>query len=160
MESIKEFNTNIFKDFSESWALVAAGNIDSYNAMTISWGGMGTLWSKSVCTVYVRPTRYTYKFMEENEYFTVSFYDEKYKEDLNIMGTKSGRDIDKVSLTKLTVKKLDNSITFNEAKRTLLCKKIYYQDMDISKFPSDVVKTFYNKDSVHRLYIGEVIGIY
>jgi len=160
MENVKDLNTNIFKDFGDSWALVAAGNINHFNAMTISWGGMGTIWAKSVCTVYVRPTRYTYKFMEENEYFTVSFYDENYKEDLNIMGTKSGRDVDKVSLTKLTVKKLENSITFNEATRTLLCKKIYYQDMDSSKFPSDVLKRFYNGDSVNRLYIGEVIGIY
>jgi len=160
MENIKEFKNNIFKDFCDSWALVAAGSVDNYNAMTISWGGMGTLWSKPVCTVYVRPTRYTYKFMEENDYFTVSFYDEKYKDDLNIMGTKSGRDVDKVSLTKLTVKRLENSITFNEANRTLLCKKIYYQDMDSSKFPSEVLKTFYNKDGIHRIYIGEVIGIY
>lgn len=157
---IKDYNLEIFNEFNKTWALVSAGSIDNYNSMTVSWGEMGTLWSRPVCTVYVRPSRYTYKFMEENEYFTVSFYDEKYREDLNIMGTKSGRDGDKVALTKLNVKEVDHSITFKEAKRTLLCKKIYYQDMDSSRFPSEVLEHYYNNDTVHRMYIGEVIAIY
>ena len=33
--------------------------------MTISWGGMGTLWGKPVVTVYVKLCRYTYGFMNE-----------------------------------------------------------------------------------------------
>lgn len=47
--------------------------------MTISWGGLGTLWNKPVVTIYVKPIRYTYEFMENNEFFTISFYDETYK---------------------------------------------------------------------------------
>ena len=34
---------------------------------------MGVLWQKPVVTVYVKPERYTWKFLEKGEYFTVSF---------------------------------------------------------------------------------------
>ena len=52
---------------------------------------MGTLWSKPVVTVYVKPVRYTYGFMNDSEYFTVSFYPEEYRKALGIMGSQSGR---------------------------------------------------------------------
>ena len=56
--------------------------------MTISWGELGTLWNKSVATVYVKPCRYTYNFMEENDYFVLSFFQEEYRDALKIMGNK------------------------------------------------------------------------
>ena len=58
--------------------LVTAGKIDNFNTMTIGWGMIGTIWRKKTFIVYVKPCRYTYSFMENNEYFTISFYDKKY----------------------------------------------------------------------------------
>ena len=72
-----EFSTDIFSLFDKKWALLSAGTKDAHNTMTISWGGMGTLWNKPVVTVYVKPIRFTHKFMNENEYFTVSFLPEE-----------------------------------------------------------------------------------
>ena len=69
-----EFTTDILSVFDKKWALLTAGNEDNFNTMTISWGGLGTLWGKSVATVYVRTSRYTHDFMDSNGYFTVSFY--------------------------------------------------------------------------------------
>ena len=103
-------------DLDKNYALLTAGVKGDFNTMTISWGGFGTLWNKPVVTVYVKPIRYTYKFMENNDYFTVSFYDDKYKKDLITLGTKSGRDSDKISLTSLNPLYLDNSVSFEEAK--------------------------------------------
>ena len=91
-----EFQTEIFSLFGEKWALLTAGTKDSFNSMTIGWGGMGTLWGKPVITVYVKPTRYTYKFMNDSDYFTVSFYPEENRKALAVMSSKSGRDCDKV----------------------------------------------------------------
>ena len=42
------FNTDIFEQFDKKWALLTAGAENSFNTMTISWGGMGTLWNKPV----------------------------------------------------------------------------------------------------------------
>ena len=152
-----------FYDLDRSYALLTAGRKEDFNTMTISWGGFGTLWNKPVVTVYVKPIRYTYSYMENNDYFTVSFYDDKYKKDLITLGTKSGRDTDKISLTGLNPFFLYDSVTFKEAKVTLLCKKIYYQDMDLEviekNLPSDIYDRFYGDDPIHRMYIGEVIDI-
>ena len=65
-----EFNTDIFAQFDKKWALLSAGPKEDHNTMTISWGSMGTLWNKPVVTVYVKPIRFTHKFMNENEHYT------------------------------------------------------------------------------------------
>ena len=150
---------NIYGVFDGSWALLTAGTPENFNTMTISWGGMGTLWNKKVATVYVRPNRYTYEYMENNEYFTISFYPEKYKKDLGILGSKSGRDGDKVALTGFKAKTVEKGVTFDQAKLTLICKKLYWQDMELEKIPEESVKAFFSGDPVHRMYIGEVIDI-
>ena len=86
-----------FEKFNSDWALLAAGPAANCNAMTISWGSMGTIWGKPVITVYVRPDRYTFGFLKENETFTVSFYPEAFRDALKLMGTASGRDGDKAA---------------------------------------------------------------
>ena len=156
---IKAFNTDIFTIYDKDWALAAAGTMESHNAMTVSWGGMGTLWNKPVVTIYVRPSRYTREFTEREEYFTVSFYDEKYREALNVMGTRSGRDCDKEAEAGLTAVPMGESVTFKEAKRTLLCRKLYYQDLDPAGMAKEVQDKQYPVKDFHRMYIGEVIEI-
>lgn len=153
------FETDIFRQFDSKWALLSAGTKDCHNTMTISWGGMGTLWSKPVVTVYVKPCRYTYRFMNDNDYFTVSFYPDDSKPALMLMGSNSGRDIDKDAASGLTVKDLEKAVTYEEAEVTLLCRKIYWQDMDAEHMPEDVVKTHYAVEEPHRLFIGEVVEI-
>ena len=43
-----QFTTDIFAQFDKKWALLCAGTKEKHNTMTISWGGMGTLWSKPI----------------------------------------------------------------------------------------------------------------
>lgn len=157
--NLKEFDLAPFYTIDQEWAVLTVGKEKDFNAMTISWGGLGTIWNKPVVTVYVKPIRYTYEFMQKNEYFTISFYDEEYREDLNILGSKSGKDIDKIALTKLTPEFLEQTTSFKEAKITIVCKKIYFQDLDITKVPSYEANRFYSKEPIHRMYIGEVIDI-
>ena len=147
----------IFSLFNDKWALLSAGTKDKHNSMTISWGGMGTLWNKPVVTVYVRPNRHTYSFMNENDYFTVSFYPEEYRKALTLMGSKSGRDIDKDAASGLTVKDLGKAVSYEEAEVTLLCKKIYFQDMNKENMLLDSAKDFYGDEAPHRIFIGEVV---
>ena len=156
---IDDYNVNIFKKFNNDWALLTVGDKNRYNTMAISWGTLGTLWHKEVVIVFVRKSRYTHEFIENNEYFTVSFYSDKYKKDLGILGSVSGRDKDKVSLTKLTPEFLDNTTTFKEASETLVCKKIYMQDMDINSIPSDIKEKLYSDFDIHTIVVGEVVDI-
>ena len=153
------FETDIFTQFDKKWALLTAGNSEKFNTMTISWGGLGTLWNKPVATVYVRTSRYTYEFMEDNDYFTVSFYPDEYKKTLGVLGSKSGRDMDKMNESGLTAKEVDNSMTFEEAEVTLVCKKLFKQELDVANMPKDVADGFYGSDAPHMMFIGEVLDI-
>jgi len=149
-----------FTVIDKDWMLIAAGPSEAYNMMTASWGGLGTLWNKSVCYVFIRPTRLTYKFMENNSTFSINFFEEKYRKVLNLCGSKSGRDINKMFLPELTVTTENGTVYFNEARLVLICKKLYYQDIDPKYFiEPDLDKNYVNKD-YHRMYIGEIVQSY
>ena len=154
LDNIKPFDL-----FNKSWALVTAGPINNHNSMTVSWGELGTLWRKDVATIYIKPCRYTHQFMENNEFFVISFFDEEYRNSLMVMGSKSGRDVDKDGLAELTPISHKEVTIYKEAKLTLVCKKIYQHDMVLENIPQEAVETYYKEESPHTMYIGEVIEV-
>lgn len=156
---MREFINKAFNVYDKEWALVTAGPVDNFNTMTISWGGLGTLWNRPVATVYVKPVRYTHSFLDANDYFTVSFYDEEHKKALGVLGSLSGRDGDKVAEVGFTPVKAGDSTTFAQAKLTLLCKKIYRQDMITDTMPQFAIDTYYTDEAPHTIFIGEVVDI-
>ena len=153
------FETDIFSQFDKKWALLTAGTPDRFNMMTISWGGLGTLWNKPVATVYVRTSRYTHDFMENNELFTISFFPEQYKKILGVMGSKSGRDMDKMHESGLAPKEISGTVSFEEAEVTLVCKKLFKQELSVDNMPADIAESLYAGDAPHDMYIGEVVQI-
>lgn len=153
------FNTEIFSQFDKKWALLTAGELDNFNTMTVSWGGLGTIWNKSVATVYVRLSRYTHEFMDNNDYFTVSFYPDDKKKTLAVLGSKSGREMDKINGSGLTPVKAGESVSFKEAEITLVCRKLFRQRVELSNIPEEIVKACYGSGDPHDMYIGEVVDI-
>ena len=153
------FNTDIFTLYDKKWALLTAGTESNFNTMTISWGGLGTIWNKPVATVYVRTSRLTHDYMDNNEYFTVSFYPEKYREILGVLGKKSGRDMDKLKNSGLTPKKAGESMTFEEAEVTFVCRKLFRQELKTENMPENIAKAMYTGQAAHDMYIGEVVEI-
>ena len=154
---------DLFKEafdlFAKKWALLTAGDLSGFNTMTIGWGALGTLWGRSVVTVYVKPSRYTHEFMEKGELFTVSFYPEDYRKDLGTLGKLSGRDTDKVAQTSLTPVEAAGSVSFREAEVTLVARKIYSQELDTAKMPEKIAQDLYSGQAPHDMYIGEVVEI-
>jgi len=157
---ISNFNTNVFYKFKEEYGLLTVGNKDKFNAMTVGWGGFGTLWGKSVVTIYVRESRYTHEFLEKEDYFTVSFLSCIYSNELvRIFGEKSGRDTDKIKESQFEVEERPHGITFKQAECTLVCKKLFKQHLEINNIPKEIVEQFYTgeDDAPHDMYIGEVV---
>ena len=156
-----QFNgKSIFEIFDKQWALVTAGTPESFNTMTISWGGLGTLWNMPAATVYVRPSRYTHEFMDRERFFTVSFFGEEHRRALGLLGSKSGRDGDKLALTRLTARAAGDGVGYAQAALTLVCKKIYSEQLKKDRIPAEAVTTFYSGDDgiePHYMYIGEVV---
>lgn len=156
---IRELKENFVSMISDQWALLTSGNIQNYNMMTVSWGGIGELWGKDVCFVFVRPQRYTFEYMEKNEYFTLSFYGGEYKKELGICGSKSGRDTDKTALTGLTPIEVGDTVSFKESKVTVLLRKIAYQDMKPDGFLAPEIMGNYKLNDFHRTYVGEIVKV-
>ncbi|HBE42259.1 MAG TPA: flavin reductase, partial [Bacteroidales bacterium] len=74
-----EIEGNLIDLIASDWMLVTAGDRQKFNTMTANWGGVGHLWNRPVVFVFVRPERYTFRFMEDTKGFTLSFYDEAYR---------------------------------------------------------------------------------
>ena len=164
MEDIREKEFKVFGMFKNQWALATAGTIYNFNTCTIGWGSLGTIWTRAagdIVTIYVNPERYTSEFLLANDYFTVSFFPEQYREDLQYLGTHSGRDEDKVARTKLTPVKAGESVSFKEAELTFVCKKIYTHQFDKDKMDPEVYQAVYGyRDWVtHYEFIGKVVDV-
>lgn len=165
MEDIKTLNVDIFRLFDNDWALLTAGTMDDNNAMTISWGQLGSLWgmpgkAKNIATVFVKPVRHTFSFMERHNIFSICWFPQEFRKDLGILGSKSGRDGDKLALTQLTAKPVGEGVGYEQATLTLVCRKIYSEQLKKERIPAEAVATFYGGDDgvdPHYLYIGEVV---
>ena len=159
----KSLTPAILGVFDTRYPLLTAGDRSGCNTMTIGWCQLGCLWRTPVCTVYVRPERYTYEFMESHDYFTVSVLPANLKETLMTCGTKSGRDLDKVRECGLTVAYGEGDAPyFEEAEWVLVCKKIYAQDFrEDCVTDRETVMPCYGKDGGwHRAYTGKVVEAY
>ena len=146
-------------------ALLTAGTADRRNTMTIGWCQAGRLWGLPTCTVYVRPERYTYQFMEDQAYFTVSVLPADMKNAMALCGTKSGRDMDKIKECGLTVRTgTGGAPFFEEAELVLVCRTLYVQDLDPAcALPAGEEKVLPNygaKGGWHRAYTGEIVEAY
>jgi len=160
-----------FKLIGKEWMLVTAGTEDpstgsgqaKFNTMTASWGGIGWLWNKPVAFLFIRPERYTHDFIEQNDRLTLSFYGEEYRQALQICGTKSGRDTDKVKECGFTPLKLESgTMTFAESRMTLDCRKLFKTEMTEANFiDRDLLDKWYGSHGgLHTVYVVEIEGVY
>ncbi|MDO4316442.1 MAG: flavin reductase family protein [Oscillospiraceae bacterium] len=158
----KTLTPEIFQVFGTQNALLTAGDKSGCNTMTIGWCQMGRLWNLPVCTVYVRPERYTYQFMESHDYFTVSVLPLSEKKTMAFCGTKSGRDADKIKECGLTAcYGAGDAPFFDEAELVLVCKKLFVQDMTPSCVVDErIFQSYGAKGGWHRIYTGEVVEAY
>lgn len=148
----------------EQWLLLTSGDFakQSFNMMTVGWGSFGTMWSKPFALIAVRQHRYTFQFTEDYDSFTLSAFPIQFHKTLNILGTKSGREMDKIHQSGLTPIASHNitSPGFDEAELIVECKKIYWRDLDPEHFLTRQIHLMYQQKDYHRIYYGEIVGVY
>jgi flavin reductase (DIM6/NTAB) family NADH-FMN oxidoreductase RutF len=141
------------------WALLVAGK-DRPNPMTISWGGLGTLWQRPVATVFVRPTRHTFSLLDAHPEFTLNFLPEDRRDALDLCGTRSGRDLDKwkaAGLEKLPAERVAVPLVGGAA-LSLECRVLSSLDVDPSRFLDPEIEDLYPQRDYHRVFFGEVLA--
>jgi flavin reductase (DIM6/NTAB) family NADH-FMN oxidoreductase RutF len=157
-ESIED---NLFKLIGSDWMLVCAGKPDNYNMMTASWGFAGVLWRKHVAVAFIRPQRHTFGFMESNAYYSLSFFGEEHREILNLCGTVSGRDLNKMDIEGLTPLETPlGNVIFEEARLVFECRKLYYDDIKPELFQAFEIEKIYPTKDYHRFFIGEIVNVW
>lgn len=156
----EEFKFSPFDLIGNEWMLITAKKEDKVNTMTASWGGLGVIWNKNVAYIVIRPQRYTKEFVDAADEFSLSFFDEAYKDKLSYLGSVSGRDEDKIQKSELTIEYKDGIPFFKEANMALFCKKLYAQSLTPESFiDMKINEECYPKSDHHTLYIGEVTNI-
>jgi len=130
------------------------------NPMTVSWGGLGTLWNRPVVTVYVRPTRHTFELMVAHEEFTLNVLTPVMREALDICGSCSGRTTDKWEAARITPEP-SSAVSVPRvagADLALECRTLHTFDLDPTRFMDPEIESLYPQRDYHRAFIGEVVA--
>ncbi|MGL5720998.1 MAG: flavin reductase family protein [Brevinema sp.] len=143
-----------------NWALLGASHQNETNAMTISWGFTGYIWEKHTVMAFVRPQRHTQHIIHGAETFSLSFFDESFKAKLGYMGSKSGKDEDKIAQSGLKMSLQQGAPVFEEANLVIICKKLYTGRIEESGFIDPSISSdIYPQKDFHHIYIGEQVTI-
>lgn len=133
------------------------------NFMTIGWGMVGTLWNKPVISVFVRPTRYTFKNLEKNSNFVINILlSPQYQELLDYLGNISFYQENKIKEKNIPTSFTKNNLPYiKNADFVIEAKIIYKNRMEKSSIPNEILEKFYpDENNIHTLYIGEIKEIF
>jgi flavin reductase (DIM6/NTAB) family NADH-FMN oxidoreductase RutF len=141
--------------------LVTAGASGRPNAMVIGWGVIGTIWSKPIMTVMVRPSRFSYGLIEKSQAFTVCVPRPDQRGVVDYCGSHTGRDVDKFNelgltalpSTRIAVPGIESCPLIYE------CQVVHSNDVLPPQLAADIQRDFYDRGDYHRVYYGEILAL-
>ncbi len=157
--SPQEIAENPVELIGKQWMLITAGDEQACNTMTAAWGGIGVLWNAPVAFIYVRPQRYTYTFLEQQDTFSLSFLPEDHRRALQYCGAHSGREGNKLQKVGLSVFYEDGTPCIEQARLVLVCRKRHAVDLAAEQFADPEFLSYYKANDFHRQYIGEILTV-
>ena len=164
---VKEIEEDVFTLVNEDFSVLTSGNPSHYNSMVASWGGWGILFNKPVVFHLLRSNRYTLELMRKENSYTMTFFDEEFKEDLIQFGMSSGRDSDeKMKNTQLTaVQTPAGNMTYKEAKIIIECKLIQVTTVSPDDFLVEenrqfIVDAHAETNDYHKIVYGEITNVW
>lgn len=132
------------------------------NAMTIGWAQLGIIWGKWICTVLVRPSRYTYGCCNATGDFTVNVPYPEQAEQALFCGTESGRDHDKFAECGFTAAPARSGAIASpyiaECGLAYECKTVLLNEVIPANLAAEVAEGCYPSGDYHRIYFGEVLA--
>jgi len=164
--SPEEITDNVFTLVGKDFYVITAGKEDQSNSMTGSGGGMGLLFRKPTIWCLIRSDRYTLEMIQKEQTYTLSYFPNKYKEQMYFLGSKSGRDSEKMKEVELTpVQTPYGDVTFKEARLIFECKLTQITTPNPDDFyaqeAKDYLKEAYKKESDYRNYVfGEITHVW
>ena len=163
---LKEIDCKEIAEYKDAVSLFGEGcvalveNKEKANPITIAWGGLGVLWGKPMCSIFIHKSRYSKGIADDSPYFSVCCFAKEYKPiAIDYFGSASGRNEDKIAKSGFTLLHDEGVPYFKEAELVILCKKMGQTDFDKDKISEDKIKKWYEKDGVHTIYFGEIVKV-
>ena len=160
---LERFLVKPYHLWAKHWMVLTAGDFASgqFNSMAVGWGSFGAMWDRPFAQIVVRPVRYTYEFTERHDTFTLCAFPEEYRKAVALLGSKSGRDGDKISEAGLAPIASTQVAApgFAEAELIIECRKIYIDDFDPTQFLDPQIEGFYPEKDYHRVYFGQILAV-
>lgn len=157
----------VFDKYQETMKQLTSGGLllvsgEKGNPMTIGWGIIGVIWAKTLFAVLVRPSRYSFGLLEKHPEFTVNVPPVSLHKEVQICGTESGRDVDKVKKCGFSlITSTDISVPYiKECHIHYECKIIHKNEVMSSTLNQDIISSFYPAEDFHTIYFGEILGVY
>lgn len=160
----RELQLSPVRQLLDDWMLLSVGDVSggpgAFNAMTVAWGFVGAMWRRPVAITPVRPTRFTYEFMERHDTWTLTAFPTRFRDALQLLGSRSGRDTDKIATSGLTPIPAQTvpAPSYAEAVLCIECRTIYYDDVVPARMLDRAIENLYEND-YHRLYYGEIVDV-
>lgn len=129
------------------------------NVMTIGWGLIGVVWALPIFAVLVRPSRFTYRRIDEGGEFTVNIPYPSMSKTVLYCGNVSGRDRDKLkerSLSPIPSKTVSPPL-IAECAIHYECKTVHKNDIAPTTFHKSIIDEFYPEDDFHRVFYGRIL---
>ncbi len=131
------------------------------NAMAIGWGTIGIVWGRPMFVAWVRHSRYTFECIEATGDFTVNVPSSGMAEAVELCGTVSGRDHDKLAECGFTVVEsgMVKSPHIAECGLVYECRVVQHTDVIPENFDPAIIAQFYVDGDFHRIYFGEILRV-
>lgn len=141
--------------------LAASKPTGEANVMTIGWGTLGIIWGLPIFCVLVRPSRYTYQFIEASQAFSVNVPAPDMTKWVGVCGTRSGRDLDKFAEYGMSYTPSDvaGTITIDGCPLVYECRVVHYNDVLPANLDPKVEAAAYGGSDYHRIYYGQVLRV-
>ncbi|MGA9071422.1 MAG: flavin reductase [Terracidiphilus sp.] len=164
--SPEEISDDVFTLVGKVFPVITAGKKDYFNSMTASGGGMGILFRKPTTWCILQTGRYTLELMQKEQTYTLSYFPDEYKKQVMFLGSKSGRDSEKMEEVELTsVQTPSGNMTFKEARLIIDCNLTQITAPDLNDFYSqearEYVNEVYNDPKEFRKFVfGEITHVW
>lgn len=164
--SPEEISDDIFTLVSKIFPVITAGNTNHYNSLTASGGGMGVLFKKPTTWSILRADRYTFELILKEQTYTMSYFPDEYRKQVMFLGSRSGRESDKMKEVELTgIQTPLGNISFEEARLIIECKLIQITTPQLDDFYSQEIidwlnDTYKQASDIRKYAYGEITSVW
>ncbi len=162
IQEIWKKSYQIFEKLPNPGIILATGDgKTSKNIMTIGWLQIGFIWKDPIVTILVRPSRYSYKLLQEHDEFTLNIMPDTFSKEIAFCGSQSGAYCDKFKETglKIASTKKISSVALKDADIILECKRLYKTNIVPENLNDLILARYYGEGDFHQIIIGMILNI-